>query len=451
VLRAGYGKYYLNPTGQGAQNGFSLDTNVVGSNDGNRTPTYALSNPWPTGLQTPPGSSLGLATFLGRDSFTFANPDFVVPYVHQFSVGIQRELPWNVVLEASYVGSRSRDQQTQFRGINEPSRSLLDRCDVTQGGNPAFCNEQLPNPFFGVAGFEGTNRFTATTLSRLELSRPFPQFQGIIMTERNDGKIDYDSAQFVANKRWAKGLTLNATYTFVPNFDIVGSSSGYVGTAPISDGQNAFVDNSTAVLNQSPYFTHREHRFTASGVWEFPFGKDAKGVVGALVKGWSIAPMFVYQSGQPWLLPNNVEIVGDPSLPVEKTGQFIYGAKPCVGQRQANGTYALLAFSQAYGCTEPFFLIREPNEARTTNFFDDRLRRPSFWQLDLNFAKATQITDRVRFQVRLEAFNVFNSPMYDERDYNRDTNSADFGRINRNTTGQSNFQRFIQLGFRLTF
>jgi len=57
----------------------------------------------------------------------------------------------------------------------------------------------------------------------------------------------------------------------------------------------------------------------------------------------------------------------------------------------------------------------------------------------------------VRFQVRLEAFNVFNSPMYDERDYNRDTNSADFGRINRNTTGQSNFQRFVQLGFRLVF
>jgi hypothetical protein len=54
-------------------------------------------------------------------------------------------------------------------------------------------------------------------------------------------------------------------------------------------------------------------------------------------------------------------------------------------------------------------------------------------------------------QVRLEAFNVFNSPMYDERQYNQTTSSADFGRINRNTTGQSNFQRFVQLGFRLTF
>ena len=162
--------------------------------------------------------------------------------------------------------------------------------------------------------------------------------------------------------------------------------------------------------------------------------------------------MYVYQSGQPWLLPANTELVGDPSVKVQKTGQFIYGAQPCVGQRNAStGAYDLMAYSVAYGCTQPFFLIREPFQARNTMFWDDRLRRPGYWELDLNFAKTTEITSNVRFQLRIEAFNVFNSPMYDERDYNRDTNSADFGRINRNTTGQSNFQRFVQLGFRLIF
>ncbi len=57
----------------------------------------------------------------------------------------------------------------------------------------------------------------------------------------------------------------------------------------------------------------------------------------------------------------------------------------------------------------------------------------------------------MRFQVRLEAFNLFNSPMYDERSTTRPRTSADFGRINRNITGQSNFQRFVQMGFRLIF
>jgi hypothetical protein len=71
--------------------------------------------------------------------------------------------------------------------------------------------------------------------------------------------------------------------------------------------------------------------------------------------------------------------------------------------------------------------------------------------LDVNFAKTTPITDRVRFQVRLEAFNLLNSPQYDERQYETSTTSADFGRINRNTVAQSGFQRFVQLGFRLLF
>jgi Carboxypeptidase regulatory-like domain/TonB-dependent Receptor Plug Domain len=450
VMRGGYGRYFMNPTDQGQTQGFSIQTPFVGSNDANRTPLYNLGTPFPLGVLQPPGSSLGPKTFLGRD-ITFNSPDFVIPYVDQFSVGVQHELPWRIVAEISYAGSRSRNQETQFRGINEPSRALQDQCDVTQGGGRAVCDAQLPNPFFQVPGFEGTSRFTSSTLSRFELSRPYPQFTNIIQTTRNDGKIDYDSMQVVVNKRWAQGFTMNGNYTWVPRFDVTGSAQGTLPN-PSGNALNAFIDNATQQLNKSPYFTHRNHRLTISGVWEFPFAQNSTGLVRALANGWSVAPMFVYQSGQPWLLPANTELVGDPSVDVKKAGQFIYGVKPCVGQRNnATGQYELLAYSVAYGCTEPFFLIREPFQARKTMFWDDRLRRPGYWELDLNFAKTTQITDRLRFQVRLEAFNVFNSPMYDERDYNRDTNSADFGRINRNTTGQSNFQRFVQLGFKLIF
>ena len=310
VLRGGYGRYYLNPVGQGQQQGFSLQTTLTSSNDGNRTSTYALSNPFPNGVQTPPGSALGPLTFLGRD-VTYANNEYIVANVDQFSIGIQRQLPWNVSLEVSYAGSRSHDQDTQFRGINEPSRALQDQCDVTKGGNRAFCDAQLPNPFFGVPGFEGTNRFTSATLSRFELSRPYPQFTNIIQTERNDGTIKYDSLQFVANKRWAKGLTVNGSYTWVPRFDVVGSGPGTLPN-PSGNALNAFIDNATAEVNVSPYFTHRNHRITASGVYEFPFGQDSGGLKKALLYGWSVAPVFVYQSGQPWLLPANTELVGDP-------------------------------------------------------------------------------------------------------------------------------------------
>lgn len=447
VFRAGYGKYFLNPTSQGFSNGFSISTPVIASTDGNRTPTYVLSNPWPDGVQEPPGNSLGALTFLGRNP-SFLNPDFITPNVHQFSAGFQRELPWRISLEATYAGSRSYDIEGNWGGFNEPSAEFQRQCDVTQGGSRSFCDQLLPNPFFRVPGFEGTNRFTNQTLTRFELNRPFPAFSGFSMNAVNEGRMWYDSMQFVANKRWAKGVTINATYTWVPRWTEEGANT----TTGIGD---AYVDDVSLLMNRGPYFSHRKHRITASGVWDIGW-RDRRDLLGYLLGGWSIAPMFVYQSGRPWDMPGNVDLapgidLDDVALPGKKEGQFIYGVKPCIGQRQSNGSYALLAVSQAYGCSEPYFLIRQNFQRRTAMFRYDEFRRPSMMMVDVNFAKTTPITDRVRLQVRLEAFNILNSPQYDERQYETSTGSADFGRINRNSVGQSGFQRFVQLGFRLTF
>jgi hypothetical protein len=448
VVRAGYGKYFLNPTTQSFNNGFSQTTPLIASNDGGRTPTYALANPWPSGIQPAAGSSLGPLTFLGRGPSS-SNPDFVVPNVHQFSAGIQRELPYRISLDVTYAGSRSYDIEGNFGGYNEPSAAFQAQCDVTLGGSRSLCDQLLPNPFYNVPGFEGTARFTNPTLSRFELSRPFPAFTGFNRNSLNLGTLTYDSLQLVANKRWAKGVTINMGYTWVPRWTEHGANT----TTGIG---NAYVDEVSLLENHGPYFSHREHRITASGVWELPWYRGERSVAGYLLGGWSVAPAFVYQSGQPWTMPGNVDLapgvdLKQIALPGKKDGQFIYGVKPCVSQRQSNGTYALLSVSTAYGCTEPYFLIRETYQRRTAMFRYDEFRRPGYWQVDMNLAKTTPITSTVRFQLRLEAFNLFNSPMYDEREYNQTVTSADFGRINRNLTNQSNFQRFVQLGFRLIF
>ncbi len=223
----------------------------------------------------------------------------------------------------------------------------------------------------------------------------------------------------MANKRWARGVTINASYTWVPRWTEEGANT----TTGIG---NAYVDEVSLLKNAArtsrTASTASPRRACGSCRWY----RNERSIAGYLLGGWSIAPMVVYQSGQPWDMPGNVDLapgvnLDDVALPGEKDGQFIYGVKPCIGQRQANGTYALLALSTAYGCTEPYFLIRENFQRRTAMFRYDEFRRPSFWQVDVNFAKTTPITDRVRFQVRLEAFNLFNSPMYDERQYNQTT------------------------------
>ena len=272
----------------------------IASNDGGRTPTYVLANPWPNGIQAPPGSSLGPLTFLGRGP-SFSNPDFIVPNVHQFSVGIQRELPGRISLDVTYAGSRSHDIEGNFGGYNEPSAAFQAQCDVTKGGSRTLCDQLVTNPFFNVPGFEGTNRFTSPTLSAFELARPFPAFTGFNMNQQNLGKMTYDSMQFVANKRWAKGVTINAGYTWVPRWTEVGANT----TTGIG---NAYVDEVSLLQNNAPYFSQRKHRITASGVWELPWFRNERSVAGYLLGGWSIAPAFVYQSGQPWDMPGNVDL-----------------------------------------------------------------------------------------------------------------------------------------------
>jgi hypothetical protein len=470
VLRGGYGRYYVNPVGAPGYpaNGFSIQTPFVSTSDSNRTPRLnSLSDPFPTGVLRPAGSAPGLETFLGL-GFSYSNPGFIVPKVDNFSLGIQRQLPWNIAAEVSYVGSRTYDAQSQFGGINEPSLAFRDRCDVTKGGNRAVCDELLPNPFFGVAGFSGA-RFTNPSLSRYELMRPFPQFGGITELERNEGRLWYNSAQVLVNKRMTSGLQVSGTYTFSKTIEEAIQVAGNV-----ADNTTSYIDDVARIKNRSLAFSDRPHRVTMSGVWELPFGKGRKWlsnvnrVTDLLLGGWQASGLYIFNSGRPWNNLSNVDIVDPNYFKVERNrfvngANWIQGVKPCVAQyaRNPNGTLQrdaqgrfipqLLAYSVAAGCTAPSFIIREPFTTRTTAVRDFRVRRPSFEQFDMNFSKTFRITEKMRFQFRAEAYNVFNTPQYDERSYVTDPQNAEFGSINKNNVRQSNFPRFWQLGFKFLF
>ncbi|MFN0111516.1 MAG: carboxypeptidase regulatory-like domain-containing protein [Blastocatellia bacterium] len=471
VLRGGYGRYYVNPVGAPGypNNGFSVQTPFVSSADSNRTPrANSLVDPFPTGVLRPGGSSVGAETFLGL-GFQYSNTSFIVPKVDNYSLGIQRQLPWNIAAEVSYVGSHTYDAQSAFGGINEPSLAFRDRCDVYKGGNRAFCDELLPNPFQGVAGFSGA-RFTNATLSRFELSRPFPQFGGITALELNEGKVWYNSFQAMANKRFSSGLSVSGTYTFSKTIEEAIQQPG------TQDNTASYIDDIAKIKNHSLAFSDRPHRFTISGVLELPFGKGRKFLGNAnkltdiLLGGWQASGLYIFNSGRPWQLPGGVDVVDPDYYKVDRNRivngvQFFQGVRPCVAQygrdttkpdgykRDAQGRLVpeLLAYSVTAGCTAPSFIIREPFTTRTTAIRDYRVRRPSYEQLDLNFSKTFRLTEKFRFQFRAEAYNLLNTPQYDERAYNTTPTDPEFGSINKNNVRQSNFPRFWQLGFKLLF
>jgi hypothetical protein len=178
VLRGGWGRYYLNPSNTYIQSsGFNTSTPLVTSNDGGRTPNANLiSNPFPSGLLLPAGSSLGPLTFVGQ-SLTVVNTKFLLPHMDQFSFGIQYELPRHSKIDASYVGSRGNNLDAT-RPINVMPLSLRQQCDAWEGGTASYCQALIPNPFYQLAPFNGTSYYSSPTLSRATLTVPYPQFGG---------------------------------------------------------------------------------------------------------------------------------------------------------------------------------------------------------------------------------------------------------------------------------
>lgn len=150
-------------------------------------------------------------TFLGQGP-DFFDPTFKVPYVHQFSFGFQYELPLRSVIEVSCAGNRAYKLETNLQ-YNDPPLSFRQQCSPLEGGNPAFCDALVPNPFFGLPEFAGAGPGADPTVSRNQLNRPFPAFGSFRRRGRNDGKAWYNSLQVTYQLRGWAGLNLNVAST----------------------------------------------------------------------------------------------------------------------------------------------------------------------------------------------------------------------------------------------
>ncbi len=452
VLRGGYGLFYMNPNNDYLNTtGFSTNTPLVATLDDGRTPIpNAISNPYPGGINQPSGSKLGAATFVGRDSNWF-NPNFETPYVHQFSFGIQRQITQTSTFEFTYAGSRTIGANDQ-RDFNLPSADFRKQCNILEGGDPNYCNAAVTNPFKGLAPFQGTQFYTANTISRYQLNRPFPQFNGNLQERGlNTSKIWYNSLQLNFNQRIGNDLTLLGNYTFSKMVERWG-----------------FNDPFNNVSQQGLYFNDRPHYVKFNTVYELPFGKGKKfgGAAGKamnlLVGGWTVSTYTQFSSGEPNNLPGNAIPLLDPRTAggdwdgsVDWQEHQVKGWNPCVLRQFNDGTTRPQAFSIARGCSATDFsqyawLMTADYAPRFTPSRSGQIRKQSLFNVDMSIGKDFQITERARAQFRAEAFNLTNY-YYFGRDNNFETNpnSPNFGTQFPSQAWIGNgYPRQIQLGLK---
>jgi hypothetical protein len=423
VLRGGWAIFYVPPTDSGLTSGFSQNTPFVATQDSNKTPFNTISDPFPTGLIAPSGAAAGMSTFLGQ-GITFANPAARNPYVHQFSFGIQRELPGQMSVEASYVGSRTMSAYVS-NSIDSLSLSNLALGDPTKGGDPNYLNAQVPNPFEGL--LPGTT-INGATVARNQLLRPFPEFTGVTITDTNAGKIWYNSLQVALQKRYRHGLTFTANYTNSKNIQ----ATSYL---------NAQDPEPTRVLTAFD----RPQRLAFAPSYELPFGKGkpllntGNRVLSRLVGGWQVLVNTVFQSGAPMGIPSSVWVIGDPHLE-NPTWDRLFKT----GYIDANG-----AVRNVLPGEQPVFVVRPPNTLQTTPARWGNLRDRWATTYDASMIKNTRIREGMSCQFRLEAFNATNTAVFSS-DPNLTPTSTNFGKIIRDN-GQSNAPRSLQFGFRFMF
>lgn len=458
VMRTGFGLYYSNATNDFQQtNGFSTSTSIVNSLDSGRTPiANILSNPYPNGIQVPTGSTAGAATFVGRNPSWF-DPGFVNPSVWQFSFGFQYELNKATMIDASYVGSRSYNLNMSA-DYNIPGLNYRKTCNLLEGGAPANCDATVPNPFKGIAAFNGTSYYTSNTISLYQLNRPFPQFSGVLtQLGRNDSFITYNSFQLTVNWRTKGGLTLMTNYTLSKQIEEWG-----------------FNDRFTNTYQQGPYYLDRPQVVKFTAIYSLPFGEGKKYLAGSnrvvkkLVGGWE-ATSFILDplSGYPANLPGNAILLKDPrqaggdfSGSVNWKSYLVREWNPCVLRQFNDGSIAPTPASLALGCGTDFknnwgnyaWLETASYAPRFTPYRSGQIRVHHAVQLDASLLKRTKITERVSAQFGFEAFNLMNHNYFGRDNLNTDPNSPNFGGvIPANVSTQNMLPRQIQVRMKVNW
>ncbi|MGH9659085.1 MAG: hypothetical protein ACRD96_11115, partial [Bryobacteraceae bacterium] len=189
----------------------------------------------------------------------------------------------------------------------------------------------------------------------------------------------------------------------------------------------------------------RPHRLTIAPIYELPFGPGRKllngnhPVVSRLAGGWQTVLTTTIQSGAPMNIPGDVYLIGDPRL-ANPTWDRLFKT----GVIDVNGTVRNVIAGE-----EPVFRVRPPFTLRTTPLRYGNLRNQWGTTFDYSILKTVRVTERVKGQFRVEAFNVLNTPIFSANP-NLTPTSVNFGKLFRDN-GQSNGPRIVQFGFRLEY
>jgi hypothetical protein len=442
VLRGGYGIFY-SQTRSGANGllsygsqGFNQYTNAIISyqNAGN-VPWLHLSNPFPNGLIQPPGSSLGQLNDVGYGAIgpLRTHAAALTPYEQSWTLGIERQLPGNVVVAANYIGKKGT--HLYFAGDNNPD--ILGRSIETlplsppNPNNPNQCQtlnvscveSYVTNPFSSQNGgpiSDPNSTLSSSTVPYSQLLTPFPEYTGVATDEPPIANSIYHALQITANKAYSNGLELTASFTWSKSIDDSSiyddnvswlANYGPESGIGVQDPNNVKSERSLSTFDipASLKFSYSYDLPLGRGKY---FGSEMPRWVDGIIGGWKTNGIWQIRDG--WPLQFFVSGGGVP-LPTygPQRPNFFGKPKRNYGSDRVwvNNFYANASNSAPNSTIQapaPFTLGDAP---RTTA----DIRTPRSFTSDLSIAKQFLLSsahEGIRLELRLEAENAFNHPVF---------------------------------------
>ena len=449
VIRGGFGIFYDKPEGNLLGLGINSQGYVPWAQQVSISGTNASLSQFdsaPGASSVPPPSTVSL---------NGVDPHLVVARSYQYSLGVQRELPDGILLQASYVGDQGRHilRAPSFNNATwTPQGSAI---PISPNPNTQACPSGI-----NTAAYQCTNGFAPALLSQDQI-RPFLGY-GAIQMALSDVNSNYNAMQLSLTKR--KGiLTTMISYTYsktmgdgggagdaynenpeqeCPLTCLVSTAASPVlvngGNTPIAGGtQTGGVVESWKKFDYGKVSFDATHIVATSFTVESPWGRHLTGLGGALVKGWSLSALMHYQSGSP-LTATATEQVGNSGQNVNRRAAIVPG--------QAIGFTGTCANPKAICWVNPAAFTNGPQLGAGDTPVSDIIG-PDYYQWDLSARKIFQLPFRegMRLQFQADAFNAFNRANWNNPTVNNAA-TASFGQITGSLPG-----RVLQFGGKFSF
>lgn len=333
-------------------------------------PYPASTNPLIPNFGPIAGKALGTNVGRGGENLLWYPENLSKAYNDRININIQRQLPGGFVAGFTYFLNLGHQHYT--KELNAINPNLL----IQYANNPSYLNQTVANPFYHYLDTTVNNGpyYNEPTLPLSSLLVPYPMYGPMFQIGTCCALERYNQLQVRFQRAYANGFNFLFTYVYINE------------QSQINNFNDLTYYNNTFQWQDS---NQPRHRLNALFTYDLPFGAGRRylahspKIVDAAVGGWKFTPVIQYTSGD---FPQfgNLIVTGNPCLSNPTPGRWF---NTSVFQAPPTNTYLLRTNPLQYGC----------------------LTGPAFFDIDASLAKDFHVTEKIRAELRMTAYNALNN------------------------------------------